>query len=114
MLFIKIKLLSIYFLKILPLRSQRLCGELLRKKEKQGDTVPEEKVRKRKGIVHINHEFCKRCGICVNFCPVKNLEIQHQTLMELERCIACKMCQRYCPDFAIEIEELDAKAVITG
>jgi len=78
------------------------------------ELVPEEKVRKRKGIVHINHEFCKRCGICVNFCPVKNLEIQHQTLMELERCIACKMCQRYCPDFAIEIEEIDAKAVITG
>ena len=82
--------------------------------DKQRTAMTEEKVTKRKGIVHINHEFCKRCGICVNFCPVKNLEIQHQTLMELERCIACKMCQRYCPDFAIEIEEIDAKAVITG
>lgn len=78
------------------------------------ELMPEEKARKRKGIVHINHEYCKRCGICVNFCPVKNLEIQHQMLKELERCIACKMCQRYCPDFAIEIEEIDAKAVITG
>ena len=46
--------------------------------------------------------------------PVKNLEIQHQMLTELERCIACRMCQRYCPDFAIEIEEIDAKAVTTG
>ena len=65
------------------------------------ELVPEEKVRKRKGIVHINHEFCKRCGICVNFCPVKNLEIQHQMLMELERCIACKTFQPYFPAFSI-------------
>ncbi len=91
-----------------------LCAFVLMLMKGLEELVPEEKVRKRKGIVHINHEFCKRCGICVNFCPVKNLEIQHQTLMELERCIACKMCQRYCPDFAIEIEEIDAKAVITG
>ncbi|WKZ17460.1 MAG: 4Fe-4S binding protein [Candidatus Jettenia sp. CY-1] len=73
-----------------------------------------EKIQKRKGIVHINHEYCKRCGICVNFCPVKNLEIQQQKLVELNRCIACKMCQRYCPDIAIEIEEVDEKTVGTG
>jgi 2-oxoglutarate ferredoxin oxidoreductase subunit delta len=76
--------------------------------------VPEERTLKRKGIVHINHEYCKRCSICVNFCPVKNLEIRQQKLMELERCIACRMCQRYCPDMAIEIEEIDAETVITG
>lgn len=73
-----------------------------------------EKIRKRKGIVHINQEYCKRCGICVNFCPVKNLVIQSQRLKELEKCIACRMCQRYCPDLAIEIEEIDAQAVSTG
>ncbi|MEP9410610.1 MAG: 4Fe-4S binding protein [Candidatus Brocadia sp.] len=76
--------------------------------------MTEEKTQKRKGIVHINHEYCKRCAICVNFCPVKNLEIRQQKLIELERCIACRMCQRYCPDMAIEIEEIDAETVITG
>lgn len=76
--------------------------------------LSEEKVQKRKGIVHINHEYCKCCGICVGFCPVKNLEIRQQKLVALERCIACKTCQRYCPDMAIEIEEIDAKAVVTG
>ena len=76
--------------------------------------MAEAKVQKRKGIVHVNHDYCKRCGICVNFCPVKNLEIRQQKLTELERCIACKMCQRYCPDIAIEIEELHAQAVATG
>ena len=76
--------------------------------------MPEEKARKRKGIVHINHVYCKRCGICVNFCPVKNLEIHQQKLMELKKCIACRMCQRYCPDMAIEIEVIDDKAVIAG
>lgn len=50
----------------------------------------------------------------MNFCPVKNLEIRQLKLMELGRCIACKMCQRYCPDIAIEIEEIDAKATVTG
>ena len=45
---------------------------------------------------------------------MKNLEFRQHTLVELERCIACKMCQRYCPDIAIEIEEIDDKAVITG
>ncbi|MBU6391739.1 MAG: 4Fe-4S binding protein [Planctomycetota bacterium] len=77
-------------------------------------TAPDEKPRKRKGIVHINHEYCKRCSICVNFCPVKNLEIRGQKLIELERCTACKICQRYCPDIAIEIEEIDDKTVISG
>lgn len=76
--------------------------------------MSEEKTRKRKGIVHINHGYCKRCSICVNFCPVKNLEIRQQKLVELKRCIACKMCERYCPDIAIEIEEINAKTVITG
>jgi 2-oxoglutarate ferredoxin oxidoreductase subunit delta len=74
----------------------------------------EEKAQKKKGIVHINHDYCKCCGICVNFCPVKNLEIRQLKLMELGKCIACKMCQRYCPDIAIEIEEIDAKATVTG
>ncbi|MCF6159154.1 MAG: 4Fe-4S dicluster domain-containing protein [wastewater metagenome] len=76
--------------------------------------MSEEGARRRKGIVHIQHEYCKKCSICVNFCPVKNLEIQEQKLVELGRCIACKMCQRYCPDIAIEIEEIDAKTVTTG
>lgn len=76
--------------------------------------LSEEKVQKRKGIVHINHTYCKCCSICVDFCPVKNLEIRQQKLVELEKCIACKTCQRYCPDMAIEIEEIDAKAVVTG
>ncbi len=76
--------------------------------------MSEGKTRKRKGIVHINHEYCKRCGICVGFCPVKNLEIKHQKLMELNKCIACRTCERYCPDLAIEIEEIDAETTVTG
>jgi len=68
----------------------------------------------RKGIVRINHKYCKRCCICVNFCPVKNLEIKQQMLTERGKCIACLTCQRYCPDFAIEIEVLNAQTINTG
>ncbi|WP_347273566.1 ferredoxin [Candidatus Kuenenia sp.] len=70
--------------------------------------------KKRKGIVHINHKYCKCCGVCVNLCPVKNLEIKNQILMELNKCIACRTCQRYCPDIAIEIEEINVKTIIAG
>lgn len=76
--------------------------------------MPEEKVRKRKGIVHINHIFCKRCGICVNYCPVQNLVLKENMLFELEKCIACRMCQRYCPDIAIEVEDINGQTAHSG
>ncbi len=60
---------------------------------------------KKKGTVHINHDRCKVCGICVNVCPVKNYEIRQGKLYELDRCIACLQCEKFCPDMALIIEE---------
>jgi 2-oxoglutarate ferredoxin oxidoreductase subunit delta len=78
----------------------------------EGTKTP--KKTKKKGVVTINHKYCKVCGICVNFCPVKNLEIHGNKLTELGKCIACRTCETYCPDIAITIEVENVKATLAG
>ena len=64
-------------------------------------------MNKRKLKEHIiNTEWCKGCGICVEFCPKKVLELNRNDKAEavrLEDCICCKMCELRCPDLAIEV-----------
>jgi len=58
-------------------------------------------------IININSDYCKKCGICVEFCPAKvftkntdNTPVpQHK-----ENCIGCRICELRCPDFAINVE----------
>jgi 2-oxoglutarate ferredoxin oxidoreductase subunit delta len=54
----------------------------------------------------INPDWCKGCGICVEFCPTKVLELNERdkaVAERLEDCIACQMCELRCPDLAIEV-----------
>ena len=69
---------------------------------------------KKKGIVHIDHNRCKVCGICVNICPVKNYTINNRKLEEHGKCIACLQCERYCPDMALIIDSKDDKDTSSG
>jgi 2-oxoglutarate ferredoxin oxidoreductase subunit delta len=55
----------------------------------------------------INREWCKGCGICVEFCPKKVLKMDEEEKAVAARpqdCICCRLCELRCPDLAIEIE----------
>lgn len=51
----------------------------------------------------LNIEWCKGCGICVEFCPKNVLEIKHGkiNIKNIEACIKCGQCELRCPDYAI-------------
>lgn len=58
--------------------------------------------------VKINEQRCKKCGICVAFCPKKVLKIEINTFPIVdkeEECIGCNLCYLRCPDIAIFVEE---------
>ena len=56
--------------------------------------------------VHVFVAWCKRCDICVAFCPTKALtedEDGYPVLTYPEKCTQCGMCELRCPDFAIAV-----------
>ena len=58
----------------------------------------------KKNPVYIYYDWCKRCGICVAFCPTGALGRRPDGAPYVphpEKCIHCEMCDRLCPDFAI-------------
>jgi 2-oxoglutarate ferredoxin oxidoreductase subunit delta len=57
--------------------------------------------------------WCKRCGICVAFCPKNVLEAGpegHPVPAHPEDCIRCHMCELRCPDFAISVADAEDPA----
>ena len=56
--------------------------------------------------VHVFEAWCKKCGICVAFCPTGALTSDKEGLPLLtypEKCTQCGMCELRCPDFAIAV-----------
>ena len=48
-------------------------------------------------------EGCTGCGICVNLCPVKAIEIKNGKPVRVkEKCAMCLGCLHHCPQFAIQ------------
>ncbi len=52
------------------------------------------------------NERCKKCGICVAFCPRQVFEQVPGKVPQVVRpedCTNCKQCELRCPDYAIEV-----------
>lgn len=64
--------------------------------------------------VTISENTCKGCGLCVNVCPKKLIELTSERLnskgyypaqvTDMDKCIGCAMCATMCPDSAITVE----------
>jgi len=65
----------------------------------------------KKANVAINKDLCKKCAICVHFCPKEVFTIDqdgYPLISRLDKCTGCRLCFLRCPDFALEVEtELD-------
>jgi len=56
--------------------------------------------------IQIDERACKKCGICIAFCPKKVYSASEEggpIIKNLDACIQCKMCEIRCPDYAIVI-----------
>lgn len=60
--------------------------------------------------IHIIKNRCKGCGICIEICQNKILEISEETnkygyhpptVKNQDECTNCGLCEMFCPDFAI-------------
>lgn len=65
--------------------------------------------------VTFREDLCKGCGLCVEACPKKILEIAGDQInkkghnpariTDQEKCIGCAFCATMCPDCVITVEK---------
>jgi 2-oxoglutarate ferredoxin oxidoreductase subunit delta len=55
--------------------------------------------------ININAKACKRCGICIAFCPKKVFTDNDgmPVVKNLDACTQCMLCELRCPDYAITV-----------
>ena len=56
--------------------------------------------------IELNTKWCKRCGICIAYCPKGVFEADKTGLPIIahpEKCGGCDLCAMLCPDFGIFI-----------
>lgn len=65
-----------------------------------------------KGVVIIDQERCKGCGLCIEACPrhilafsdkINKSGYNYVYVTEPDKCIGCAFCAMTCPDVAIEV-----------
>ena len=54
--------------------------------------------------MQVNHKKCISCGICVDICPVGNIEFEGEYPEIKKNCESCMRCFSFCPQKAIEIK----------
>ncbi len=67
--------------------------------------------RRRNFHITVYEAWCKKCGICVAFCPAGALREHEKTQQVLgtdAKCTGCRQCEWRCPDYAIVIKPTSA------
>ncbi len=84
--------------KIMPIEGRIRSGLTTEAPTAWGENVRPE------GKVLVFEVWCKRCGICVEFCPTGALEDRGDgvpVLASSDKCTLCGLCWLRCPDMAI-------------
>lgn len=64
------------------------------------------------GIVKIDINTCKSCGLCMKVCPLHLLQFSEKInqkgyhpaeQINSEKCVGCGLCAVMCPDSAIQV-----------
>lgn len=62
--------------------------------------------------VRVRRDFCKGCGLCIEFCKPGVLEFSDERnvqgyypprVINQEACVGCMACVLVCPDLALEV-----------
>ncbi len=64
------------------------------------------KAKEKKTKIQINEKWCKKCGICIEFCPSHVYAagvLGEPRAAHLEKCTQCRLCEIYCPEFCITV-----------
>ncbi len=92
------------------LASAQLAAEESTVEPAAAPTKPQPKKRRLpRGRVHVFENWCKGCGLCVEFCPAQVLALGqdgHPLAVYPEKCTACRWCETHCPDFAIFVTDI--------
>jgi nitroreductase/NAD-dependent dihydropyrimidine dehydrogenase PreA subunit len=58
--------------------------------------------------IKIDPELCAACGLCIDVCPFKNLElVEGKVAYTGDACISCGHCAAACPNGAIRVPAID-------
>jgi 2-oxoglutarate ferredoxin oxidoreductase subunit delta len=79
--------------------------------ETKGTEVSKEPEKEQIEKVHVFEAWCKKCNICIAFCPTGALVANKEGLPVLipEKCTQCRLCELRCPDFAITVRPKKSK-----
>ncbi len=66
-----------------------------------------------RGMVIVDVDRCKGCGLCTHVCPVNILELSKDTfnakgyhpvtVIDEDKCTGCASCARICPDVVFTV-----------
>ncbi len=68
------------------------------------DDIPMPSKKRLPSEIIIYPDWCKACGVCIEFCPTHVLERGKggvAVVAHPEKCVSCDLCEMLCPDFAI-------------